>query len=381
MTPEEITDKIAEIDAEMEELTKKVWATCDCDNHLELRKREFGQGSHFVYQCNKCGNQKGNSVGKIKAHSILNGKQPQEFDSSIAEKAKVNRKPDRDRYNSLQIERFRLVNLKHGAIDYQPPHVIDNKKREEASAQLIRQIENISSTLSEVDVVRLLVEQVVRLKKKAREEAIATTHRFADEDALKNWFVRHFAQDFDIFPEVPGVHLAEKVNVRIDFMLRARSHLVDLGFDERMFGVEVKYFSQDDGFTGKTSRGLWQAISYNDCEFDVDGVKCKPKFCLMFSNLSFESERNLIKNLGSEFENDKQEWRGMLHLANHARVGTLDVRGDRDNYRGWEIRFVGGVYFTCSVSKSGSSHRKSNDNVINKVRIGNSETKRKLRTM
>ena len=168
-----------------------------------------------------------------------------------------------------------------------------------------------------------------------------------------------------------GVHLAENVNVRIDFILYPKPHLVEEGFVEEPFGVEVKYFKQEDGFTHKTSRGIWQTISYNDCQFTLNGQQFKTKFCLLFSNLSFSSESALIKNLGHEWENDQIEWKGMLHVANHARVGTLAIRGDKTSLTGWGINFAGGTYFVRGPHHDGRQYRLSNVDMINKIRIGN----------
>ncbi|WP_460751494.1 hypothetical protein [Marinomonas epiphytica] len=229
----------------------------------------------------------------------------------------------------------------------------------------------VKSLISDKKVINCLIQQTVSRKKRRYAERQAATERFTDEKELKAWLVEHFSRDFHIYKEVPGIHLAEKVNVRIDFVLYPKPHLIEEGFIEEPFGIEVKYFKQESGFTHKTSRGIWQAISYNDCLFNLNSHEFKTKFCLLFSNLSFSAETALIKNLGYEGENDQMEWSGMLHVANHARVGVLSVSGDKELMKGWVMRFAGGTYFSSSSYNNEVSYRHSNPNTINKVRIGN----------
>jgi len=258
-----------------------------------------------------------------------------------------------------------------GQSDWTTQQIAGSEKRAEAATGFSQYVDGLVQQFGVNEAVGFLIKETVRLKKRTHDEFEQEVSRFKSEGELKKWFESQFSKDFEISREVKGRHLAEDVPVRIDYLLRARKHMLEAGFDARPFGVEVKYFCQEDGFTHKTSRALWQTISYNDCEFDLEGVLQKPKFCLVFSNLSFKDELHLVKSFGLEYENDKVEWRGMLHLANHANVGCLNAKGTRDQCGGWEMRFVGGIYFSCFTYHGKSTYQKSNENVINKVRIGN----------
>lgn len=238
--------------------------------------------------------------------------------------------------------------------------------------------EKISTYLLELEdeftqeqIIQSLISLTVERKKKIRAQAAASTDRFTSEKELKHWFQAHMSTDFHIYGEVWGVHLSENVNVRIDYILYPKPHLIEQGFEQEPFGVEVKYFKQEDKFTHKTSRGVWQTISYNDCLFNLKGREFKTKFCLLFSNLSFSEEAALIKNLGYEWEDDQSEWRGMIHVANHAGVGTISIDGNKVNLSGWRMHFAGGTYFSRTTYNGDSSYKLSNANMINKVRVGN----------
>ena len=218
---------------------------------------------------------------------------------------------------------------------------------------------------------------IYKHKKAKRDSLKDSVQSFASEDELKNWLETFLAKDFEIYKEPPGHHIVEGVGVQIDYIFTAKEHLIEAGFDSAPFGVEVKHIPQDSGFMHKVTRGIWQTISYNDCEFKIGMSKVRPKYCMIFSNLAFKSERELLydlgfnRNNGENYENDKVAYSALLHLANHARVGSLEIKGERDSYRGWEFRFVGGVYFSTRQYAGEWQYVKSNENLINKRRIGN----------
>ena len=279
----------------------------DCEEHKELRVRHFGRGKHYVYQCQECGWQRGQSLKRDTALEINGGVEPKLFDDSIETERDKIRQKAHEKLQTTYSEERKLSNL----------------------------LEQFEEEFGEEKVIKSLIAQTVERKKKLYSERKEKTDRFTSEKELQHWFTTHLQEDFHIYKEVPGVHLAENTNVRIDFILYPKEHLISEGFVEEPFGVEVKYFKQEEGFTHKTSRGIWQTISYNDCLFKIKDKEFKTKFCLLFSNLSFSSETALIKNLGYEWENDQIEWSGMIHVANHARVGTLSINGDKQGLTGW----------------------------------------------
>lgn len=363
--------KLKEIQYQIDELNIEVAKSCACENHLEIKIRKFGGGIHYVEQCNTCGAQRGGSLKKAHALQLLIGTTPRDFDPSINEQYRLNRQLANEKISKLSNERIQLKRL----LNIQPAqngiHAAVDEHYIKSASDLSLYVDDLVTQYGMSRAVRLLVQETVRLRKRENEELKQKTNRFSTEAELKAWFEEFFSKDFIISSEVNGRHLAENVSVRIDYFLKARNHLVEEGFDPKAFGVEVKYFRQEEKFTHKTSRGIWQTISYNDCEFDLPEGPLKPKFCLIFSNLSFPDELNIANCFGTEYENDKIQWRGMLHLANHANIGCLNIRGSRDQHYGWEMRFGGGVYFCCYVSKQGITYKKSNENVINKIRVGN----------
>lgn len=374
LNEEQLSQLLAEIREKIELHDQKhEYVAHDCADHKELRVRSFGGGNHYVYQCMECGEQRGQSLKKDAALALSNDKEPLSFDENIyPDKSKARQKIHELR-RAMYTEEQSIQSLIRGwSFDnFESSNSKEQKKLEEANEKLAALLEDFEEEFGEEKVISSLVAQTVLRKKKLYRQRAEETDRFMSEKELKQWFKQHIEEDFDIYEEVSGVHLAENVNVRIDFVLYPKLHLIKEGFVEEPFGIEVKYFKQEGGFTHKTSRGIWQTISYNDCQFTLNGRQFKTKFCLLFSNLSFSSESALIKNLGHEWENDQIEWKGMLHVANHARVGTLSIKGDKTGLEGWGINFAGGAYFSRSAYNEEIKYRLSNVDMINKVRIGN----------
>lgn len=367
-----LIDELLEIRNKRESLEKdRIIGPCNCEEHKEIKTREFGGGVHFVYQCNQCGEQRGSSLKKIEALKLLNGKQPGVFDPRIEEERSIENRLAYEEISSLWEEERRIINAIHGFPNYQSTILAEQNKLKEINEKLASFIDDIKEEFGVENAIRALINQTVLIKKEKYNKLRETTHRFTSEPELKSWFNEKLTRDFYIYPEVCGVHLSENVNVRIDYILLPKEHLINEGFQNSYFGVEVKYFNQENGFTHKTSRGLWQTISYNDSLFFLKNKEIKLKYSLIFSNLSFSKELMLVKNYGHEMENDQLEWRGMVHIANHARVGTLDIKGEKDSYNGWSINFAGGTYFSSTIHGHETTYSKSNEDIINKVRLGN----------
>lgn len=70
-------------------------------------------------------------------------------------------------------------------------------------------------------------------------------------------------------------------------------------------------------------------------------------------------------------ENERVTWKSLLQLANHAKVGTLDVLGTREAWRGWSMAFSSGRYFRRTTKKGAIVYYLSNARMISKVRISN----------
>jgi len=242
---------------------------------------------------------------------------------------------------------------------------------DEAQIRLSSVIDEIASGLTRDQVLALLTEQVMALRKNIIEAKRKNIDRFKDEEELKEWFEAQFCEDFVVHKDVKGTHKTIDKNVYIDYVLFPKAHLVAAGFESCHLGVEVKYFSQEENFTHKTSTGIWQAISYNDCGFIVDTEVVDLGFTLMFSNLSFCHELELVNNFGNLLQNDLVLWQGLLQLAYYARVGNLAIFGDKCNFLGWEMLLARSAFFSCKIENHNKLFKKSKHNLLDKDRIGN----------
>lgn len=318
----------------------------DCDEFLEVRER----GVSFVWQCLFCGEQRGGALKK-KDYLQSGGEHPKEFDKSISDeyykKKDMHYEECKKARASFNPERDKAIVQLNKAFDVLITH--EGLKHGINSAQVI----------------------LNKYKRKRFYDGLESLDRFSSEIELKQWLEKQLSRDFHFIKEVDGTHLAEDKGVRIDYLFKAKPYLIKQGFTPNVFGVEVKYIPQDKGFTRKLSRAFWQTISYNDCQFEVDGKICKPQFCLLFSNLSFMEERKWLTDFDGFHSSDYAELSITENIANHARVGTLAIKGVKKSFKGWIIKFSGTNYFTCSLIKGQWQYRMANKAIINKVRIGN----------
>lgn len=363
MNNEIITKRILEIDKELESLT---YIPCDCDLNLEIKIRTFGGGEHYVRQCNKCGRQKGGALKSADASNELNGRIPNLFDPALEEKHWAESQKKSQRYSLLHRERYRLL---YG--ESLPIHSENLEKYREAYQSLSTDIDEVIHSLGVDKTLTALKQQIQRIKQEKKGSSENLPPVFSSEDGLKTWMFDTLKNDFYIYPEVVGTHITEGLKVRIDYVLYPKPHLVEHGFEAAAFGIEVKYLNQEKDFAHKASRGIWQSISYNDCEFSINKKRFRLKFCLLFSNLSFRNEAEILELNSDHVDEKHMKWIGMLNVANHANVGTLNITGTNEKVIGWSMRFAGGVYFSYRKNKNEVTYRLSNPNTINKVRIGN----------
>lgn len=357
----------------MEEIERQIallhYEPCQCESYLELKIRAFGGSEHYVRQCNNCGHQKGGALKATDALAELNGQSPRIFDPEISDKYYGESSARNQKYSSLITEKHLLQAELNGLPE--PAHIDQQNKYSESYEQLSEQVDAFVQNLDVEYALQALHQQERRLKKIQKDEASQRLSQFSTESELKSWMVNFLQNDFHIYHEVSGIHIAEKLKVRIDYVLYPKKHLVDQGFERAPFGIEVKYLNQEENFAHKASRAVWQAISYNDCEFSINDKKFNLKFCLLFSNLSFTDERRILDLYSDHKDGKDMKWTGMLNVANHAKVGVLKVIGKKDRAKGWSMSFAGGNYFNCHLNKDGNTYKLSNPNTINKVRVGN----------
>jgi hypothetical protein len=341
-------------------------SACDCAAKLlDVRQRTFDNGSkHFVQQCTRCGEQRGNPLGRAAASSRLAGRTPLAFDTDLEETFRAHR-----------MALLKQVTALHGQeLAVRSPALVAElaamKAKGERLASLVAQCADqlLLETSPEL-AADALARKAVTLRSELRDAARRSTPRFMSEDELKAWLVATLGEDFELFPEVPGRHVATGTRVKIDYVAFPKRHLIDHGFASVHFGIEVKQLDPFDGFSQKAARALWQTVSYTDSEFFPQGRPNRLKFALLFSNMSFDAERKLLNRTGETFENDGALWAGLLQLANHANVGTLEIRGNRNAPSGWKIAFSGGTYFGRRANEE-PQYRRSDEHTIEKNRIG-----------
>jgi hypothetical protein len=144
------------------------------------------------------------------------------------------------------------------------------------------------------------------------------------EEKLKEQIRSQLFHDFDLLEEVVGYHSHYEKQVRIDFLAKAKPHLVANGFVNQWFGIECKWVDGVLGQTSKLTRTYWQAITYQQSRFHVNGDLVSPAFCLV--SFPPDLDRHLHSHEHSLFE-----------LAYYAGVGRLRF------YRNvsWNLEFHG----------------------------------------
>lgn len=166
------------------------------------------------------------------------------------------------------------------------------------------------------------------------------------EPLLKNKIRAELASDFEILEEVTGKHLISAETVRIDFMLRAKPHLLIRGFTNEWFGVECKWIEDNNGQTAKVTKTVWQSITYAQSAFFIENENVTPAFVLVNTPNNIEPRIEVIL-------------KSQLALALYGRVGRLEFY--RDDY--WVIKFAQ-IYYS-------SSNGDAKQSLIPKNRVGN----------
>ncbi len=155
------------------------------------------------------------------------------------------------------------------------------------------------------------------------------------ESNLKEILIGQLNSDFILLSEISGVSDFYNKKIKIDILAYPKEHLVDNGFDPEWFGVEIKHFDKP-GDSGKLSRFIWQAITYQHAIYNLKNTIIKPLFVLCFSNYESMNAHN-----DSSYP---KYFPGMMLIAGLGRVGNLVVFGK--DKPGWRIRFATSTYFT-----------------------------------
>jgi len=346
-------------------------SVCDVKaERLELRRRTFGNGGkHFVWQCLRCGEQRGGPLSAADAKAQLVGREAAEFDVGLEGRHRAEQARLQTVLSELLRHEFEVLNPEGASWV-----AAATEEREALSARIQAAVdccvEKIAAETSDVAAAEALSRKAVAIRREVWTRQLGESDRFPNEEALKLWLTTHLSADFELYPEVPGAHVAAGVRVQIDFLAYPKQHLIDEGFLDEYFGIEVKHLSTDDGFSQKAAKAFWQAVSYTDSKFFVNGKTVRLKYAVLFSSMSFQKERLLLRSFGHTVENDVAAWQALRQLANHANVGTLEITGDAAAWKGWLISFAGGRYFSRRSGDDGPVFRLSNARMVLKNRIG-----------
>jgi hypothetical protein len=340
----------------------------ECEQSLALRTRILANGSmHLVRQCMRCGQQRGTPIGKKEAAALLAGAEAPLFDTTIEDAQRQERGALGARIDAISTRMLELSS---------PRYAAELAARRDAAAAgehgaaqaLDAALAHLRPTKSPAQRLHFVMSHLKQHAADFSEPPQAESEFFRTEEELKRWLDGWIAKYFEVWREVPGRHLTEGVSVKADYILAPKQPLVDAGFKVGPIGLEVKYLPLVHGFSPKASRFVWQAVSYTDCEFDVDGHATRLKQVLLFSNLSFEHEVRELRHIGSPRSSDRSKWDALVELANHANVGQFEILGQRSMWDGWKISFASGIYFSFHAKRGFMLHDK---NLFEKVRVGN----------
>ncbi len=154
-----------------------------------------------------------------------------------------------------------------------------------------------------------------------------------DEQALKSRLRSVLAPSFEYREEVEGVFLVDRTLVYIDFFVYPKALLIERGFDDKWFGIEVK----SANFKDPKKKGLqvaWQAVTYSQSTFD----SIRPQFVLIHPGIE------------SFFPDKESHW--LKCFLQKANVGNFVVMS---NGYDWKIEFgAAGGYFSSTHGRSES---------------------------
>lgn len=339
----------------------------ECGEETELRRRIVAGGAvHLVVQCLVCGEQLGGPISKAAAAAKLRGQEPAAFDETTG-------KERLHRTRTLSSEGY-AIEMRISQLLRPEAHAEREKGRREAAESEARAraaLDGVAEAMGPFMWNRRMPFVIDHLQRRHPvtfdNPAAETVEKFESEAHLRQWLDAWLHEDFDAHPEVPGRHLARGTGVKIDYVLMPKQHLIDTGFKPGPIGLEVKHLPIGGGFSPKASRFVWQGVSYTDCEFDLNGQAVRLPRVLLFSNISFSTEQDLLRSHDpSPLANDRAKWSALLEMANHAGVGNFEMYGSREQRFGWRIAFATGVYFR----RKDNEYSVSNARLFDKERIG-----------
>lgn len=192
------------------------------------------------------------------------------------------------------------------------------------------------------------------------------------EAELKLELMEALQDDFHINSEVSGKSLICGSAVRIDFIIRPKQHLIDIGFNDVSIGIEVKSptLSKSMSNTKKLLLCVMQANAYMNSKFGEDTLD----FILIYPGpeLFYEARKEYWaayvasgKSILAQDESVLNSEKNMLgRMMEKLRIGYLEI--NENKYSSYSLRFHSGTYF--NRAKDGSTDL--NTSRINTRKLG-----------
>jgi hypothetical protein len=164
-----------------------------------------------------------------------------------------------------------------------------------------------------------------------------------NEDELKAVVRSVLGSDFLMKEEVDGLHLLTGEQVKIDFLLYPKDHLIASGFERIWVGIEVK----SPNVKEPVKNGLklaWQAITYTQSEFgDI-----RPAFVLVYPHLKEFFPLLTAINTQNDCKYNHSDAHLLTCFVQKGNVGYLETSRDG----AWKIAFgASALYYSSKRGK------------------------------
>lgn len=167
------------------------------------------------------------------------------------------------------------------------------------------------------------------------------------EDANKAMLESVLNHHFLLLPEVEGKTTTGHT-VRLDYWAYPKPHIIDLGWEAKPFGIEVKS-GELEAHNRKTAIAvIAQAITYRWSNFPTKKGMARPDFVLIFPSIGALLGLPVDQLRRGETFEDGVKY-GLERLAGRFRVGELFIREGTTLF---EVRFNGARQFDSIKGKS-----------------------------
>jgi hypothetical protein len=185
------------------------------------------------------------------------------------------------------------------------------------------------------------------------------------EDYLKSGLIKYISENFEVYPEQYGVYSCDGIDnrVRIDYLCKAKKHLIDIGFPSDYFGIEVKYFGPNAGLK-KINETVGQCQIYRNSKFLKNNKQ--PFAVFLFSDI-FIISRSYDESLKCSFFNTSTPdyIKIILRYTKLFNIGRIELGGGK-----FDLKLGDENFFRSYKSKQNKSitYNKSRNNLLGTIR-------------